>query len=473
MRRRVARAIYDYGVVTLVLALVAAPAAAQQQRDLAALSHTLELLTRTVGPAVVQIFATGYVAGQGLVPPGGALVSSQRATGSGVIVDPGGYIITNAHVIADAARVQVALPLATDATGSRRSIVRPRSRLVGAQVVGIDRETDLAVLKVQVDRTLPSLELGDSDELKPGQLVMAFGSPLGLENSVSLGVVSAVARQVRPDDTMIYIQTDASINPGNSGGPLVDVDGRVIGINTFILSQSGGSEGIGFATPSNIVNTIFDQIRQHGRVRRGEIGVSAQTITVELAEGLKLAQDWGVVLADVRPGGPAERAGLRIGDVLLTLDGKVMENARQFQVNLYQRGVGQTVVLEVLRGDRRLTLRATPVERPGDPDRFHQMVRPDEHLIEQLGILGLTLTPEVGRLLAPHRMQQGVLVAVSSAGAAPARGEPLLPGDVIYAVNGQPVRSLGDLRGVLEAIGPADAVVLHIERAGQLMFLSF
>ena len=462
-----------WGVVTLVFALVAVPAAAQQQQDLAALSQTLESLTRSVGPAVVQIFTTGYVARQGLIPPGGALVSSQRATGSGVIVDPGGYIITNAHVVADAALIRVALPLAADATTSRRSIVRPRRRLVGAQVVGIDRETDLAVLKVDVDRPLPSLKLGDSDDLKPGQLVMAFGSPLGLENSVSLGVVSAVARQVRPDDPMIYIQTDASINPGNSGGPLVDADGRVVGINTFILSQSGGSEGIGFAAPSNIVDTIVDQILQYGRVRRGEIGVSAQTITVELADGLMLAQDWGVVLADVHPGGPAERAGLRIRDVVLTLDGKVMENARQFQVNLYQHGVGRPVVVEVLRGDRRLTVRVTPVERPGDPDRFHQMVRPDEHLIEQLGILGLTLTPEVRQLLGPHRTQQGVLVAASSAGVAPVRGEPLLPGDVIYAVNRQPVHSLGALRGALEVLGSSDAVVLHIERGGQLMFLSF
>jgi serine protease Do len=459
--------------VTVVLVLVSAPAAAQPRQDLDALSQTLESLTRAVGPAVVQIFATGYVAGQGLVPPGGSLVSSRQATGSGIIVDPSGYIITNAHVIADAALVQVGLPRTLDATASQRSIVRPPGRLVGAQVVGVDRETDLAVLKVQVDRTLPSLELGDSDDLRPGQIVLAFGSPLGLENSVSLGVVSAVARQVRPDDPMIYIQTDASINPGNSGGPLVDVEGRVVGINTFILSQSGGSEGIGFASPSNIVSTIFEQIRQNGRVRRGEIGVAAQTITEELAAGLGLAQNWGVVLADVHPGGPAELAGLSIGDVVLNLDGKVMENARQLQVNLYQRGVGQTVAVDVLRGDRRLTYRVAPVERPGDPSRFYQMVRPDEHLIEQLGILGLTLTPEVGQLLAPHRTQQGVVVAASSANAAPARGQPLLPGDVIYAVNRQSVQSLGDLRGVLDALGPADATVLHIERGGQLMFLSF
>ena len=142
---------------------------------------------------------------------------------------------------------------------------------------------------------------------------------------------------------MIYIQTDASINPGNSGGPLVDVDGRVVGISTFILSRSGGSEGLGFAAPSNIVRTVYEHILQYGRVRRGAIGARVQTVTPELAEGLGLAQDWGVILADVYPAGPAAAAGLRVGDIVLTMDGKSMENARQFQVNLYPRGVGETV----------------------------------------------------------------------------------------------------------------------------------
>ena len=186
----------------------------------------------------------------------------------------------------------------------------PRPRVVGAQIVAIDEETDLSVLKVD-EKALPALELADSDAVRPGQLVLAFGSPLGLDSSVTLGVVSAVARQLEPDDPMIYIQTDASINPGNSGGPLVDTDGRVVGINTLILSQSGGNEGLGFAAPSNIVRNIFEQVRKFGRVRRGEIGVRAQTITPSLAEGLQLPRDWGVVLGDVYPDGPAAKAGAR------------------------------------------------------------------------------------------------------------------------------------------------------------------
>jgi serine protease Do len=445
---------------------------AQPATDLRNLSGTLETLSEAVSPAIVQIFATGYAAGQGIVPSNGALLSRQQGSGSGVVLDSGGYVVTNAHVVANASRIQVELPLTDTDTGGRRSVVRPRGELVRAQVVGVDLETDLAVLKLQVDRPLAALELGDSEELKPGELVMAFGSPLGLANSVSLGVVSAVARQLRADDPMIYIQTDASINPGNSGGPLVDVEGRVVGINTFILSQSGGSEGIGFAVPSNIVRTVYEQIRQFGRVRRGEIGVHAQTITPELARGLGLSQNWGVVLADVYPGGPGETAGLRIGDLILTLDGKTMENARQFQVNLYPRRVGESLDLDVLRGTARLAYSVTPIERRSDPDRFEAMVRPEEHLIPKLGILALNLTPEVSAMLPNLRQPRGVVVAVSSARAVPVRGEPLLPGDVIHALNSSPVGSLLGLRTALGSLGPGDPVVLQVERSGQLLYVT-
>ena len=213
------------------------------------LSHTLEELSERVGPAVVQIFATGYTAAQGRVAGRERLLETQRSSGSGVILDPDGYIMTNAHVVFNATRVEVELAVPRGAAATGRSVLRPRGRLVGAQVVGVDTETDLAVLKIQVEQPLPFLSLADSDELRTGQLVMAFGSPLGLAESVSLGVVSAVARQPQPDGPMIYIQTDASINPGNSGGPLVDVQGRVVGISTFILSQSGGNEGLGVRGP--------------------------------------------------------------------------------------------------------------------------------------------------------------------------------------------------------------------------------
>ena len=301
---------------------------------------------------------------------------------------------------------------------------------------------------------------------------MAFGSPLGLGNSVSLGVVSAPARQVRPDDPMIYIQTDASINPGNSGGPLVDVSGRVVGISSFILSQGGGSDGIGFAAPSNIVANVYLQIREFGRVRRGELGVRAQTITPELAAGLGLARDRGVVLADVYPLGPADTAGIRIGDIVLALDGKAMENARQFQINVYPKGAGDDVAVEVLRHDTRLTFDVSPVERRSDPDRFRHMVRPEDHLVRRLGILGLNLTPDVAAMFPPLRIQQGVVVAASSLTATGFDSGPLRPGDLIHRVNQRPIGGLTALRASLDELPSGAVVVLQVERGGQLHYLT-
>ena len=267
------------------------------------LSASLQALSERVSPAVVQIFTTGFAPVQDVVGASTGLVSTQRSGGSGVLVDPDGYIVTNAHVVEGTRRIQVLLAVPPDESAQWRSILRPRGKRVPAEIVGIDQETDLAVLKVE-QKGLPSLELGDSDRVRQGQLVLAFGSPLGLENSVSLGVVSSVARQLRSEDPMIYIQTDATINPGNSGGPLVDTEGRVVGINTLIVSQSGGSEGIGFAAPSNIVQHVYSQIRKSGRVRRGHLGVATQTVTPTLAAGLGLPQNWGVVVKDVLPFGP-------------------------------------------------------------------------------------------------------------------------------------------------------------------------
>ena len=451
--------------------VVVAQSSGSQALGLAQLSRTLEELSERVGPAIVQIYTTGYTAAQGRAAGPESLLQTQRGRSSGVILDPDGYIVTNAHVVLNATRVEVELAVPSGATAERRSILKPSGGLVGAQVVGIDTETDLAVLKVQVERELPFLTLGDSDQLRTGQIVMAFGSPLGLGDSVTLGVVSAVARQLRPDDPMIYVQTDAAINPGNSGGALVDVQGRVVGISTFILSQSGGSEGLGFAAPSNIIRAVYEQIRADGRVRRGEIGVRAQTITPELAHGLALPQDWGVVLGDVFPGGPADNAGLNVGDIVLTLEGKSMENGRQFQVNLYRRAVRDPVELEVLRGSARLTFSIVPVERPGDPDRFRTMVRPDEHLVSPFGILGRSLDSDVAALLPPLRRQTGVVVAASTGGVVLGGGG-LLPGDVIYAINQQPIGNLSQLRGVLSKFRRGDPVVLQIERLGQLTFLT-
>src|SRR5918994_2419169 len=256
-RRAVARTLACLAALPCVAAAQRSPAIAPPFSDLAGLKGGLQALVERVSPAVVQVVATAYAPAQG--PAAAGLLSRERGTGSGVILDPGGYVVTNAHVVEGARRVQVALAPSRGGGGGG-SVLKAPGRVLGARVIGVDRETDLAVLKVE-ESGLPALELGDSEALRQGELVMAFGSPLGFEGSVSLGVVSAVARQLRPEDRMIYVQTDAAINPGNSGGPLVDIEGRVVGINTLIVSQSGGSEGVSFAAPSNIVRTVFEQIR--------------------------------------------------------------------------------------------------------------------------------------------------------------------------------------------------------------------
>jgi serine protease Do len=302
--------------------------------------------------------------------------------------------------------------------------------------------------------------------------VLAFGSPLGLNNSVSLGVISAVARQLEPESPMIYLQTDASINPGSSGGPLVDVRGRLVGINTLIVSQTGGNEGLGFAAPSNIVRAVYDQIRKFGRVRRGEIGIRAQTITPELASGLQLARDYGAILADVIPGSPAAQAGLRPGDLVVALDGKPMENGRQLHVNLYRRLIGDVIALDVLRNGQTIRI-AVAMDERHDPFSGLKSADPRQSLVPRLGILGVDLDQRIAAMLPVLRVRNGVVVASTAARGIEAREGGLAAGDVVYAVNRQPVNGIADLRSALEQFKSGDSVVLHLERRGELLFLAF
>lgn len=447
---------------------VCAQQAARKLDSLHDLSANLEVLSRRVSRSVVQIFSTGYALSDSSDSGAtAAMITKQRATGSGVILSADGYIVTNGHVVTNARRVRVRIA-AEGPTG--QSILQPGGKILDARIVGIDRDTDLALLKI--DKTgLTALHLGDSDTLRQGQIVMAFGSPLGLENSLSMGVVSSAARQIKPDDSMIYIQTDAPINPGNSGGPLVDADGDVMGINTFILSQSGGSEGLGFAIPSNIIKNVFEQLRDAGHVHRGEIGVFAQTITPALAGALKLTQDWGVMLSDVTPEGPADKAGLKGGDIVLSLNGKTMENARQLDVNLYRYKLGDKVKVQVLRGEEKLTSAVAVTERDDDPQRFADMVDPVKNVVVQLGILGIALDKNVSQLLPDLRRSIGIVVA-ARAGDSPYSGDSLKLGDVIYEVNGTPVSSIDALRSALDKLKETDPLALLVERDGRLMYVT-
>jgi serine protease Do len=456
----------------LGLALLEAGSAAGQTprpaADLGKLSHSLETAVAKIAPAVVQIRVTAYGPVSSGATGAGALIGTQRSTGSGVVLSSDGFVVTNAHVIEGGRRFVVVLPRPAAPGAPGRSVLAPVSLEVPATLVGTDPETDLAVLKVALT-DLPFAKLGNSDSLAPGQVVLAFGSPFGLASSVTMGVISAVGRQLRDEDRMIYLQTDTPINPGNSGGPLVSGDGLVVGINTMIYSQSGGSEGIGFAAPGNIVRFVYQQIRSNGRVRRGEIGVFAQTITPPLAGGLRLSREWGVVLGDVYADSPAAKAGLRVGDVILSVNGKPMENGRQFDVTLYQQ-LGNSVSLEVGRGLQRLTLKVPVVERHDQADRFRAMVTPDQNLISRLGVLGLELTPELIRLIPGIRDPHGVVVAGISADVEGTSGP--LPGDVIYGINGEPVRTLADLRTAISQVAPGATAVLQVGRQGQLRFLT-
>lgn len=437
--------------------------------SLGEVSSSLENLVNRVRPAVVQIFSTGYA------PPDdtdsgntASLLTKQRSTGSGIILSTDGYIVTNSHVVRNARRIQVRV--SDVRRGASSLVLEPEPRLLDAKLIGMDREMDVAVIKI--DRTgLPHLQLGDSDAVRQGELVMAFGNPLGLEGSVSMGIVSSTAREIHPDDLLAYIQTDAPINPGNSGGPLVNSQGRVIGINTFILSQSGGSEGLGFAIPSNLVSTIYTQLRKEGHVHRGKIGLYVQSITPELAEGLNLPQDWGVVVGDVQPDGPAEKAGMKIGDVVLTLNRRTMHNARQLESYVYRSPMKEKVTLGVLRGADRLTIDVPVIDTVDDPQRFADMVNPEDNLVPRLGILAIGIDKTLAALLPDLRNSYGVVVAAGSTTDLNS-GTGLQPGDVIYSVNGAPVATVDALKNKLEGIKPGASVVMQIERSGRLMFVS-
>jgi serine protease Do len=456
------------------LALLAlAPLHAQTARKtdvLHELNDTLEVLSAKVSRSVVQVFSTGYSFNEESNGANASLFSKQHSTGSAVIFSADGYLVTNNHVVQGAERVRVQLSY-TDLGPGRHSIVRPRGKLIPARVVGTDRLSDLAVLKID-GGPYQALDFGKSDELRQGSLVLAFGNPLGLESSVTMGVVSSVARQIRADDSNIYIQTDAPINPGNSGGPLLDPDGRIVGINTFILSQSGGSEGIGFAIPSNIVKMVAEQIKERGHVHRGEIGASAQTITPEMSAGLGLARDYGVILGDVLPGGPADKAGLQVGDIVLLLNGRPMENARQFDVNLYQEGKQDKAKIRVLRDKKELDVEAEVIEPEDDPARFMDMVNPQDNAIPDLGILGITIDKKVSALLSDLRNPYGVVVAVRSSTAKYTGGGGFDIGDVIYQVNGTVVTSVQVLRRMVADLKPGDPLVAQIERDGKLLYLT-
>jgi serine protease Do len=445
-----------------------APAAAPGV--LVQLNGALEDLAAKVSPAVVQILVTGYGQARDEDRSQAAFIVRQHAVGSGVIVDPNGYIMTNAHVVEGAQRIRVALPLPMgDSTGQ---VPIGKRRIVEAKLLGQHKETDLALLKID-ETDLPTLPLLSQQRPRVGQLVFAIGSPEGLQNSVTMGVVSALARQPDPSKPMTYIQTDAPINPGNSGGPLVDMNGSVLGINTFILSEGGGSEGLGFAIPARVVEFVYQSLRKHGHVHRVEIGAATQEITPTLAEGLKLPQRWGVLVVDVKPDGPAAAAGLKIQDIILSADDRRIETMPSLSSALYLHRLDQPVKMEILRGKERKTLYIPAIEHHDQMDQILDQINPENSLVSKLGVLAIDLTGDLGaKLSAALRIHTGVLVVGRAADLiTPETG--LQAGDVIHQVNTTPIDSVASLRSTINQLKIGDPVVLQIEREDGLMYVSF
>jgi serine protease Do len=315
------------------------PAAPSESSILAQYDQAIDAVAERAMKSVVEIEVTGFGTPESEEGKTGdsQAMERQRSTGSGVIVDPNGYIVTNNHVVNGALRIRVILGPTTVALKIGSTKFANPQRVYEAKLIGTNLYSDLAVIKIDATN-LPAISLPQLYQVRLGQTVLAIGAPQGLDHTVTKGIVSAVGRQPEVDRPMVYVQTDAPINPGNSGGPLVDRDGNLIGINTFIYSTGGGSEGLGFAIPEPIVRFVYDELRAHGVVRAVTIGAHVQAITATLAAGLKLPQDWGVIVTDIDEDSPASHAGMQPGDIVKSIDFLPIDSVPKYTAFLYIPG---------------------------------------------------------------------------------------------------------------------------------------
>src|SRR3984957_12826760 len=315
--------------------------------------------------SVVEIQVTGYGVPEKDKDQGDQQQARerQRSLGSGVIVDPDGYIMTNNHVVAGALRIRVIIAPATVELVSGNTKLHNPQRVYDAKLIGTTRYADLALIKIE-EKGLPFIPLPELFDFRLGQTVVAIGAPEGLDHTVTKGIISAVGRQPEVDRPMVYVQTDAPINPGNSGGPLIDRNGNLVGINTFIVTSGGGSEGLGFAIPEPIVRFVYSELKARGVVSPGPMGAPAQAIPPALATGLNLPQDWGFILSDIDAGGPAATAGLKAKDVVTTMDGFKVDALPKYTAFLYVHKRGAPITMEVLRDAKPGTVSVTPVNLP-------------------------------------------------------------------------------------------------------------
>src|SRR4030095_5433593 len=372
----------------------------------------------------------------------------QRSLGSGFIIEPDGLILTNYHVVDNAEKITVKLLDGRELTG---------------RVAGKDQKTAIALVKISA-RDLPVAPLGDSDQLEVGEWVMAIGNPFGLDNTVTSGIVSAKDRQIGAGPYDHFIQTDASINPGNSGGPLVNLQGEVVGIDTAIFSQSGGNIGIGFAIPINLVKDLLPQLKSGGKITRGWLGVSIQGITPDLAASLGLDQVKGALVSSVVHDGPAERAGIKAGDIVLEYDGKEINHAYALRFLVAGTPVGKTVSLQIFRGKKE-----TPVTVAIEKMKEEEVVASNT----EKGDLGLTvaeINPGIAESLALNRAHGVVITAVEPDSPGDETG--LQPGDIIREINCKPIRDLSDCRKHIARAAQSKSILFLVQREDNTIFLA-
>jgi serine protease Do len=424
-------------------------------------------LAKNASPSVVNISTVKVVKGGGQIPsPFGPddpfrefferffgdrapRDFKQRSLGTGFIIDKEGFILTNNHVVEGTDEITVTLA--------------DKSEFV-AKIVGRDPKTDLALIRIESDEVLPALPLGDSDKLEVGDWVMAIGNPYGLGHTVTAGIVSAKYRQIGAGTYDNFIQTDASINPGNSGGPLLDITGEVIGVNTAIFSQSGGSIGIGFAIPINMAKDLLPQLKK-GKVVRGWLGVVIQQVTSELKDKLKLSTEKGALVADVVEGGPAEKAGIERGDVIVTFDGKDISESDDLPYVVASTPVGKTVTVEVIRKGQRKSIQVEIGElEEEEKPQVASEARPN------LGLSVREITPELARNFGLSETSGVVIVQVEAN--SPAQEAGLAPGDLILEIEQVEVKDLEQFNKMTEGYKAGDTILFLIKRRGSTLFLT-
>ncbi len=383
----------------------------------------------------------------------------EQSLGSGVVVSTDGYIITNNHVVEKADEIKVTLYDQQDFKG---------------KIVGTDPKSDLAIIKISASN-LPSIQWGDSDSLQVGEFVLAFGNPYSLGHTVTMGIVSAVGRaNVGIADYEDFIQTDAAINPGNSGGPLVNIKGELVGINTAIFSRTGGYQGIGFAVPSNMVQSIMGQLIKEGKVTRGWLGVTIQNLTPELSKEFDLKKTTGALVTDVFEGSPAYKAGLKRGDVILEINGREIKNVEALRNLVAQSKVDSSIKLAVLRDSKTLAVDVKISEFPQDvtrlvPDLPQDSMDQEENIFA--GISVMDLTGEISKQLGLSRTEKGVVVAkVDPYSSGEESG--LKKGDVIQEINKKKIKGLDDFNKVIPQLRKGDTILIFLNRGGNKFYVT-